>query len=334
MLRSQVRWRGATGALLAGMLLSPAAVIAQTASTGSGQAYPAKPIRLIVPYAPGGVADLMSRIVAQKLGALYSQQIVVDNRPGSGGHIGAELVVKAPPDGYTIMFGTTTHNAAYAMYSKLPYDPARDLQPVVLLAEIEGVLVVHPSLPTRTVKEFVTLARARPGELNYGSAGAGSATHIAAELFKAVAKVDLIHIPYKGSGPAMTDLIGGQIQLMFENLPTALPFIKAGRIRALGVTSRQRAATLPDVPAIADTVPGYEAVPYYTISVSAKTPQDIVRKLNADIDSVIKLPELAPRWTELGITVLGGTPEAAVKRNAVETEVWTKVIKAAGIRAD
>ena len=299
------------------------------------QTFPTKPIRLIVPYAPGGVADLMSRIIAQRLGTLYNQQVIVDNRPGSGGHVGAELTLKAPADGYTIMFATTTHNAAYAMYSRLAYDPAKDLQPLILVAEIQGVLVVHPSLPTRTVKEFVALAKARPGELNYGSAGAGSATHIAAELFKALARVNLTHIPYKGSGPAMTDLIGGQIQLMFENVPTALPFIKAAKIRALGVTSRQRAPTLPEVPAIAEAgVPGYEAVPYYTISVSSRVPHDVVLKLNADLDTVLKLSELAPRWAELGITPLGGSPEAAVKRNAVETETWTRVIRAAGIRAD
>jgi len=299
------------------------------------QAFPSKPVRLIVPYAPGGVADLMSRILAQRLAVLYNQQVVVDNRAGSAGHIGAELLLKAPADGYTIMFATTTHNAAYAMYSKLSYDPAKDLQPVILVAEIQGVLVVHPSLPTRTVREFVALAKAHPGELNYGSAGAGSATHIAAELFKALAKVNLTHIPYKGSGPAMTDLIGGQIQLMFENVPTALPFINASKIRPLGVTSRKRASTLPTVPSIAESgVPEYEAVPYYTISVSSKVPAEVVRKLNADLDSVLKQPELTPRWAELGITPLGGSPDAAAKRNSVETETWTKVIKSAGIRAD
>jgi len=299
------------------------------------QAFPSKPVRLIVPYAPGGVADLMSRILAQRLAVLYNQQVVVDNRAGSAGHIGAELLLKAPADGYTIMFATTTHNAAYAMYSKLSYDPAKDLQPVILVAEIQGVLVVHPSLPTRNVREFVALAKAHPGELNYGSAGAGSATHIAAELFKALAKVNLTHIPYKGSGPAMTDLIGGQIQLMFENVPTALPFINASKIRPLGVTSRKRASTLPNVPSIAESgVPEYEAVPYYTISVSSKVPAEVVRKLNADLDSVLKQPELTPRWAELGITPLGGSPDAAVKRNSVETETWTKVIKSAGIRAD
>jgi len=299
------------------------------------QGFPSKPVRLIVPYAPGGVADLMSRILAQRLAVLYNQQVVVDNRAGSAGHIGAELLLKAPADGYTIMFATTTHNAAYAMYSKLSYDPAKDLQPVILVAEIQGVLVVHPSLPTRNVREFVALAKAHPGELNYGSAGAGSATHIAAELFKALAKVNLTHIPYKGSGPAMTDLIGGQIQLMFENVPTALPFINASKIRPLGVTSRKRASTLPNVPSIAESgVPEYEAVPYYTISVSSKVPAEVVRKLNADLDSVLKQPELTPRWAELGITPLGGSPDAAAKRNSVETETWTKVIKSAGIRAD
>src|SRR5688572_3377215 len=298
-------------------------------------AFPSKPIRLIVPYAPGGVADLMSRIIGQRLGPFYSQQIVIENRPGSGGHAGADIVVKAPPDGYTIVFATIAHNAAYAMYSRLPYDPAKDLQPIILLAEIQGVLVVHPSLPTRTFKEFLALARARPGELNYGSAGAGSATHMAAELFKLVAGVNLTHIAYKGSGPAMIDLMGGHIQLMFENVPTAAPYIKSGKIRALGVTSRQPVPSLPGVPSIAQSgVPEYEAVPYYTLSVSSKVPQDLVRKLNADLDTVIRHPELAPRWTELGITVLGGPPDAAVRRNAVETETWTKVIKAAGIRAD
>lgn len=297
--------------------------------------FPSKPIRLIVPYAPGGVADLMGRIIAQRLGPYYNQQIVIENRPGSGGHVGADLALKAPPDGYTIVFATIAHNAAYAMYSRLPYDPARDLQPIILLAEIQGVLVVHPSLPTRTFKEFLALARARPGELNYGSAGAGSATHMAAELFKLVAGVNLTHIAYKGSGPAMIDLIGGHIQLMFENVPTAQPYIKSGKIRALGVTSRTPVPSLPGVPAIAQSgVPGYEAVPYYTMSASSKVPPELIRKLNADIDGVIRQPELAPRWTELGITILGGPPEAAIKRNAVETATWAKVIKAAGIRAD
>jgi tripartite-type tricarboxylate transporter receptor subunit TctC len=318
-----------------GLLVALAALADVSPLFAQATGYPARPIRLVVPYAPGGVADLLSRIVAQRLGPLYNQQIIIDNRPGSGGHVGGDITAKSAPDGYTIVLATIAHNAAYAMYSKLSYNPAKDLQPVVLLAESQGVLVVHPSLPVRSVKEFLALAKARPGDLNYGSAGPGSATHMAAELFKMVAKVNLTHIPYKGSGPAMTDLIGGQIHLMFENVSTALPHVKAGKIRALGVTSRQRMASLPDVPAIAEAgVPDYEAVPYYTISTGSKVAPDIVRKLNADIDNIVRHPDLAPRWNELGITPLGGTPEAAVKRNTVETETWTKVIKSAGIRAD
>ena len=318
-----------------GLLFALAALADVSPLFAQATGYPARPIRLVVPYSPGGVADLLSRIVAQRLGPIYKQQIIIDNRPGSGGHVGGDITAKSAPDGYTIVLATIAHNAAYAMYSKLSYDPAKDLKPVVLLAESQGVLVVHPSLPVRSVKEFLALARARPGDLNYGSAGPGSATHMAAELFKMVAKVNLTHIPYKGSGPAMIDLIGGQIHLMFENVSTALPYVKAGQIRALGVTSRQRMASLPDVPAIAEAgVPDYEAVPYYTISTASKVPMGIVRKLNADIDGIVRHPDLAPRWNELGITPLGGSPEAAVKRNVLETAKWSRVIKTAGIRAD
>jgi tripartite-type tricarboxylate transporter receptor subunit TctC len=308
-----------------------------TTSFAAAQTYPvkSKPIRIVVPYAPGGVADLLSRIVAQRLGPMYGQQIVIDNRPGAGGHVGGELTAKSPPDGYTLMLGTTTHNAAYAMYSKLAYDPPRDLQPIVLLAESQGVLVVHPTLPVKSVKEFLALARSRPGELNYASAGPGSATHLMAELLKMVGKINLTHIAYKGSGPAMLDLMAGQVESMVENVSTAAPHIKTGKVRALGVTSRKRDQNLPDVPTISEAgLPDYEAVPYYTMSTSSKVPQDIVRKLNTDIDAIVRNPELAQRWNELGITPLGGLPEAAVKRNAAETATWTKVIKTAGIRAD
>ncbi len=221
------------------------------------------------------------------------------------------------------------------MYANLSYDPGRDLQPIVLLGESQGALVVHPSLPVRSIKEFVALAKARPGELNYGSAGAGTAIHMAAELFKWVANVNLTHIAYKGSTPAMIDLIGGNIQVMFENVATATPHVKSGKVRALGVTGRQRAPNLPDIAPIAESgLPDYEAVPYYTLSTSSKVSADIVRKLAADVDTFVKAPNLQQRWSELGINPLGGTPEAAVKRNAVETAKWSRVIKAAGIRVD
>ena len=316
-------------------LLALAAGGAHVTALAQTAPFPSKTVRIVCPAAPGGISDLLSRLVAQKLTPMYGQQVVVENRTGSGGHIAGDVVAKAPPDGYTLIQATIGHNAAYAMYSKLPYHPGKDLQPVILIGESQGVLVVHPSVPVKNVKEFVALAKARPGELNYGSAGAGTAIHMAAELFKHVAKVNLTHIAYKGSSPAMADLLGGQIHVMFENVASAIPHVQSGKVRALGLTGRQRVPTLPDVLPITESgVPGYEAVPYYTISTSSKVPADIVRKLNADLDAVIKAPDVGTRLTESGITPLGGPPEAAVKRNAVETEKWTRVIQAAGIRVD
>lgn len=314
-----------------------AAALALVPAVGLGQpvAYPGKPIRVIVPAAPGGISDLLSRLVAQRLPAIIGQPAVVENRPGSGGHMAGEFVARAAPDGYTVLKATIGHNATYAMYRNLSYQPDKDLQPVILLGESQGVLVVHPSLPVKTLQQFLMLARARPGELNYGSAGAGTAIHMAAELFKWVADVNLTHVAYKGSGPAMSDLLGGHIQVMFENVATAIPFIKSGKVRPLGLTGRERVATLPDVAPISELgIAKYETMPYYTISVGSRVPADIVRKLNADLDTMIRLPELAARWAELGIIPLGGSPEDAARRNAVETEKWTAVIRAAGIRVD
>ena len=316
-------------------LLALAACAAPSLSFAQSAQFPSKTIRIVCPAAPGGISDLLSRLFAQRLTPVYGQQVVVENRTGSGGHIAGDVVAKAAPDGYTLIQATIGHNAAYAMYNRLPYHPGKDLQPIILIGESQGVLVVHPSLPVKNVKEFLALAKARPGELNYGSAGAGTAIHMAAELFKHVAKVNLTHIAYKGSSPAMADLLGGNIQVMFENVASAIPYVQAGKVRALGLTGRQRVPTLPNLAPIAESgVPGYEAVPYYTFSTSSKVPADIVRKLNADIDALVKAPEIAQRLTEAGITPLGGPPEAAVKRNAVETDKWTKVIHAAGIRVD
>ena len=233
------------------------------------------------------------------------------------------------------MLATIAHNAAYAMYAKLSYDPPKAFKPVILVGESAGALIVHPSLPVKSVKDFIALAKAQPGALAYGSAGNGSALHMAAELFAYMTNTKLTHVPYRGSAPAMTDLIGGQVQLMFENIATGLPYIKAQRVRALGVTSLKRMPSLPELPTIAEAgVPGYEAAPYYTLSVVSGVPADIVRKLNADIDRVLRTPEALTRWTELGITPLGGSPEEAARKNAAEAERWTRVIKAAGIRAE
>ncbi len=315
------------GAALGACLLASQALAQQT--------YPNRVVRMVVPFPAGGVADVLGRMTAQRLSGQYGQQVVVENRAGSGGHVGAEFAARATPDGYTIMFGTIGIHAAYGIYSKLSYDPAKDLQPIILLADLPNILVVHPSVPARNTREFIALAKARPGELNFGTAGAGSSTHMIGELFKVVANVNLTHIPYKGSAPAMADLLGGQIHLMFENLPVAIQHVRSGRIRAIGMTSRTRSASMPEVPTIAETgLPEYEATAWFTIGAAAKVPADIVRKLNGDIDTWMKAPDIQAKWKEMGVTPLGGSPEVAAKFFASETVKWNRVIKVANIRGD
>ena len=297
--------------------------------------YPSKSVRIVVPFAAGGTSDVLTRLLGQRLTPLYGQQVIIDNRPGSGGQIGAEIVARAPADGYTLVSGTIGIQAAYAIYTKLQHDPAKDLQPVILLAEVPGVLVVHPSMPVKNVREFLALARARPGEITFGSAGVGSSTHMTGELFKLTAKVDLTHVPYKGSAPALSDLLGGQIQAMFENLPTLPSHIAAGKVRALAVTSKARSPALPDVPTVAESgLPGFDATAWFTIAAPSKVPAPIVQKLNADINGIMKQPEMEARFRELGLTRIGGSPEEAAKYFAAETEKWNKVIKTANLRAD
>lgn len=310
----------------AGGLVSPAA---------AQQNYPTRSIRLIVPFPAGGVADVLGRMTAQRLTAQYGQQVVVENRGGSGGHVGAEIAARAAPDGYTIMFGTIGIHAAYGIYSKLSYDPGKDLQPVILLASLPNILVVHPSVPVRNTREFIALAKAKPGELNFGTAGSGSSTHMIGELFKVVAGVNLTHVPYKGSAPAMVDLLGGQIHLMFENLPVAIQHVRAGKIRAIGLTSRQRSPSMPEVPTIAETgLPDYEATAWFTIGATAKMPLEIARKLNGDIDVWLKSADMQGKWKDMGVTPLGGSTDVAAKFFASETVKWNNVIKVAGIRGD
>jgi tripartite-type tricarboxylate transporter receptor subunit TctC len=312
-----------------------AAAGASVASSAYAQQYPAKPIRLIVPFVAGGTADVLSRVLAQRQTQLYGQQTVVENRPGSGGHVGAEAAARAAPDGYTIVFGTIGIHAAYGIYSKLNYDPARDLQPVAMYADVPNVLIVHPSVPAKNVVEFIALAKANPGRLNFGTAGSGSSTHMAGEWFKLYTGVNLTHVPYKGSAQAMQDLLGGQIELMFENLPTAIAQIKAGKVRALGMTSKERSPSMPEVPTLAETgVPGFEATAWFTIAAPAKVPADIIKKLNADMNAFLKAPEMQQRWIDMGVVPMGGSPADAEKFFVSEREKWNKVIKAAAIRGD
>lgn len=311
------------------------AAFAAGPAAAQADAFPAKPIKLVVPYSAGGIADLLGRLIADKLGAQYKQTVVVENRAGAGGHLGAELVAKSAPDGYTLVLATIAHNGAASMYKGLKYDPVNDLQAVALVAESAGVLIVHPSVAANSMAEFMALAKAQPGKLNYASAGNGSAIHMATELFKHMSGTDLVHVPYKGSAPAMGDLLGGQVQVMFENIATALPHIKAGKVRALGVTGRTRNASLPDTPTIAESVlPGYAAEPWYTVSAPKGVPPEVLRKLNADINTALRSPDLAQRWEALGVTPLGGTLDDAARRNATEAARWSKLISAARIQVD
>ena len=323
-MRNRFPWAAVLSCTVAG------AALAQTG------AYPAKSIRVLVPFSAGGTTDVVGRLVSQRLGAMYGQQVVVENRTGAGGHIAAEIVARAPADGYTLMVGSVGIHAAHASYTKLPYDPARDLQPVILLVEVPLVMLVHPSLPPRSVKDFVALAKSRPGDLTYGSAGFGSSTHMTGALFEMMTEVRLSHVPYKGSAPALADLVGGQIQTMFEVISPALPhYISSGKLRALAVTTRNRLAVLPDLQTVAEGgVAGYESTAWYTFAAPSKVPAAVIQKLNADINSIIGAPDMQPRLAELGATRMGGAPEAAARYFAAETEKWTKVIRTAGIKAD
>ncbi len=312
--------------------LSVAAIAVHCAPAGA-QAYPAKPIRLVVPFAAGGTADVLGRAIGQELSRAYGQPVVVENRGGAGGNLGAEAVAKSTPDGYTLLLGTIGIHAAYKIYPALGYDPARDLQPVNLLAELPNVLIVNPGFPVQSVKEFIAYATARPGQVFFGSAGNGSSTHMAGELFKQVAGVDLKHVPYKGSSVALTDLVAGQIQSMFENLPTAVPMIKAGKVRALGVTSRERSASLPEVPSIAESgLPGYAFTAWFTLAAPRGVPAAIVNKLNGDINTIMHSAVLAPRWAQLGVLPMSGSAANAEAYFAAETKKWTGVIESANLR--
>jgi tripartite-type tricarboxylate transporter receptor subunit TctC len=292
-------------------------------------------MRMVVPFAAGGTADVLGRIVAQQLGTLTGNTVVVENRPGSGGNIGADVVAHGPDDGSVLLLGTIGIHAASKIYRSLPFDPDKELQPVTILAEVPNVLIVNPSVPAKDVKEFIALAKEKPGSLNFGSAGNGSSTHMIAELFKLKAGVNLTHVPYRGSAPALNDLIAGQIQVMLENLPTALPFIQAGSVRALGVTSATRSPSLPDVPTIAEAgVPGYEATAWFTIAVAGSVPPATVEKLNADIRKVLADPGVIERFKSLGAIIVGNSVADAKAYFVSETAKWNNVIETAHIQID
>ena len=298
--------------------------------------YPTKPIRIVVPFPPGGTTDILARAVAQKLSETWNQQVIVDNRPGAGGNIGAEIVAKAPPDGYTLVTGSIgTHAVNVSLFSKLGYDPIRDFAPVSLIMEAEGLLVLHPSVPVRTVKELIALAKARPGQLSYASAGNGTAAHLSGELFKSMAKVDMVHVPYKGNVPAITDLIAGQTSLLFATMPTVLPQVQAGRLKALAVTSSSRSPAAPELPTIAEAaLPGYSVTNWIGIFAPAGTPRDVVMKLNVETIRVMQAPDIHKRLVNEGAKFTPMSPDEFGTFVKAEMTKWARVVKEAGIRAD
>ena len=297
------------------------------------QDYPNRPIRLVVPFSPGGSTDGISRHLAQKLTAALGQPVVVENKAGAGGTLGTDLVAKSKPDGYTLLFVATSTAINQALFTNLPYDTMKDLEPVIHLVNLSGVLVVHPDVPAKTVKELIQLARSKPGTLNYASAGNGTTLHLAAEMFNALAKTDITHVPYKGSGPALTDLIGGRVQVMFANMPGTMQHVNAGRIRVIAVTDEKRSSVVPDVPTIAESgVAGYRATGWFGIMAPAGTPREIVERLNAEFNKALRAPELVEFMRNEGAELAGGTPQDFRAHLRAEVERWGSVIKSAGIK--
>jgi tripartite-type tricarboxylate transporter receptor subunit TctC len=299
------------------------------------QTYPVKTIRVVVPFAPGGGTDILTRVIAPKMSELLRQQIIVDNRPGAGSQIGTDLVVKAPPDGYTVVMVDTSFTTNPSLYSKLPYDSIKDLVPVSLSASAPVIMIVHPSVPAKTVKELVALARTHPGALNFASGGPGSSTHLGVELFKYVAKVNLVHIPYKGTGPAVADVLGGQVTMMFAGISSVKQHVEAGRLRAIAVTGDKRSRAMPSVSTFIEAgLKGVDASTYWGALAPAKTPADVVNKLSATIAQLLRMPEVSQKLIDLGFEPIGGTPEQYGQVIASEIDKWSKVIKAANIRLD
>src|SRR4051812_22937083 len=299
------------------------------------QNYPGKPIRLVLPYPPGGGTDVIARPLAQKLTEQLGQQVIVDNRGGAGGNIGMEFVAKSPPDGYTLLFALTAQFAVNpTLYSKLPYDPVRDYAPISLLANAPYFLVVHPSVPARSVAELIAFAKARPGQLAYSSSGNGSGAHLAGEMLRSLAHIDLTHVPYKGAGPALPDLLAGQVQLSFVTYIASGQHMKSGRLRVLGVTTAKRTPVLPDLPAIAETVPGYDSAVWYGFAAPAGTPPDIVARLNTEVLRVLAVPDFRHRITLEAITPIGSTPEEFGSFMRSEIVRWAKVVKESGAKVD
>jgi tripartite-type tricarboxylate transporter receptor subunit TctC len=309
---------------------------AATAAGDEGPAYPTKPVRFIVPYVPGGNTDILSRLLGQKLSEAWGQQFIIDNRAGAGGTVGTELAARSPADGYTLVMGSFgSVIVARNLYPRLAYEPLRDLAPVVLVSEPAGVLVANPSVPAKTVAELIVYAKSNPGKLNYGSAGAGAWNHLFVELFKQQARVDFVHIPYKGISPAVTDLMGGQVQLVMSPFPVAMPHVKAGKLRALAVTSAKRSGLAPDIPTVTESgLPGYVAAGWFAVMAPARTPPAIVARLNRELNRILLLPEVRQSLAADGSEPAGGTPESVAVSAREESIKWSGLIKQLNLKLD
>jgi tripartite-type tricarboxylate transporter receptor subunit TctC len=322
---------------LAGAACTAATLLAGLGTVAGGaiaQQYPTKPVRIIVPFAPGGSNDILARVIGQKLTETWGQQVIVENRPGGGTVIGTDVVAKSAPDGYTLLMVSPSHSTNPTLVKKLPFDTLRDLAPVILVAHSSNVLLAHPSLPARSVKELLALARARPDEITFGSGGNGTSTHLSGELLSQRGRVKMLHVPYKGAAPAGMALISGEVTWLFGNAIPSLPHIRSGRLRALAVTGAQRMPILPDVPTVADTLPGFEVYAWYGIAVQGATPKDVIAKLNQDINRVLLSSDMRSRLETEGAEASGGSPEEFGRFFRAEVEKWARVIRAAGIRLE
>ena len=311
-----------------------AAIVAAVSFNAAAQ-YPSKPIKIVVPYPPGGFNDTLGRTLAAKFTEAWGQPSFVENKPGGNTLIGTDFVAKSPPDGYTLLVVAFPFAVTPSLTKQMPYDTLRDFAPIVLAAQSPNLLVVNPQVPVKTVGELIALAKAQPGKLSYASTGNGSSNHISMELFKSMAGVDIVHIPYKGSAPAVSDLLGGQLAVMFDNVPNVLPQVKAGRLRALGTSGTKRTPLAPDVPTVAEAgVPGYEVTVWFGLVAPAGTPREIVQKLNAEVLKILAMPDVRERFLAQGVEPVGSTPEQFGEHIRAQMSKWSKVVQDAGVKAE
>ena len=320
--------------MMRGMLAALAAFAAICTWEARAESDPSKPIKIVVPFAVGGIADTFSRAIGAKLGEAWGQPVVVENKAGAGGNIGADFVAKSAPDGYTLVMGNIgTHAVNQSLFKSMPYDPLRDFVPIAHVLDAEGLLVVNPAVNAKTVPELIALARSQPGKMTYASGGLGTTSHLAGELFKSMAKVDIVHVPYKGNSPAITDLLGGQTQMIFATMPTVLPQVKAGRLRALAVIGPARTSAL-DVPTVAESLPGFEVSNWIGLFAPAGTPPEIVARLNAEVQKVMRSPEIEKRLETEGAKFIPTTPQSFAAFQRAEAEKWARAIHEAHIKVE